>query len=73
MVIDVARRKFITAVGTAIATWPFAARAAAGSCSYVNETYKIGPLDVLDVTVFKGLPSMPIANQLFQNTDENCV
>ncbi len=55
MPIDITRRSFITALGAAASTWPLTTRAqlASGGSASENETYKIAPLDVLDVTVFK--------------------
>ena len=45
----------MTVVGAAASIWPLAARAQqpAAVAPSTNETYKIRPLDVLDITVFK--------------------
>jgi polysaccharide export outer membrane protein len=52
---DIARRKVIAAAGAAAVTWPLAARAQqpAAVATSKNDTYKISPHDLLDVTVFK--------------------
>jgi|SRR5580704_5760972 polysaccharide export outer membrane protein len=55
MIINVGRRQFISALGIAAVGRPLAACAQqpAAEATPRNDAYKIGPLDVLEVTVFK--------------------
>jgi polysaccharide export outer membrane protein len=55
MIINFGRRQFISALGVVAVARPLAACAQqpAAETTPRNDAYKIGPLDVLDVTVFK--------------------
>jgi protein involved in polysaccharide export with SLBB domain len=68
MAMGVVRRHFICALVSTTVAWPLAACAQqpAGVVPSGNEAYKIGPLDVLDVTVFK-VPDLSKTVQVDRN------